>query len=904
MLPRFLCRPLIATLALVAALALPTMASATSKTVVRAAAAPERTVTSVSALERTINYPGSMRARAYVEHGISATSPVGDVAFSVCGPLAAPTGCASGGTPVGVPKAVVAKEAQSDAFTPPSVGWFCFRGNFLGSAVSAPSSAGANAGCFEAVTPTHTSAAPMATSITFGESTRVEVTVDSTAGTPTGQVSLSWCGGGGCGGLNGVPIGTATLSNGRVSLGFKPPHAGSYCFKASYSGSADGKFPGSEGINGPCVTVAAAPTTSKLTLSATSISYGDDVRLRAAVTSATSTPTGSAQFWICGPLPSASGCATGGGLLDFMFLTEDLTTLAQLPNSSAGIFCFRVDYNPDGDHRASSDGGCVTVNRAAPAVRMSLDHATLSYGQGSRVNAEVTAPVRTIEGRVDFWVCGPLPAPTRGCATGGSPAGWKAAGNPACQSCGFTPPAAGLYCYRVEYTGSQNVLPYSAQPDDACLTVLRVPSTTTTGLGSPRTFVYGESVTHDPPLGGGFADVRADAGTPEGKVVFSVCGPLASPAGCAAGGTEFGSSELRKLRDGRAVADMPRLTPRAIGHYCIRGEYEGGQNHVGSSGTASITCFVVGKASVFIYPGAVTKVQGQPDPAPTWELAGFAFGETAATAGVTGAPACSYRAHGQAPATYNDVVTCDGGTLSAANYQFSGWGAGDLTISVATPPDPPVGEAPGGGGDPPAGDGTTPPPVVAAATPAASGAPTARIASPTSGTYTLNAIVPTAFSCAAAVSCVDSRGNRAPGGSLNTSVLGAHRYTVTATAGDGQTGTATISYTVVAPDNRVTISSLRSVPKGGYTIKLRVPGAGRLDVSSGSASGKRVTVRQRVTVKQAGTLTVKVSSARLKKLRAAGRGKAVTIKVSVAFTPTGGDARTVGPRRVRLGAGR
>ena len=81
--------------------------------------------------------------------------------------------------------------------------------------------------------------------------------------------------------------------------------------------------------------------------------------------------------------------------------------------------------------------------------------------------------------------------------------------------------------------------------------------------------------------------------------------------------------------------------------------------------------------------------------------------------------------------------------------------------------------------------------------------PQAVIESPASGgTYAPGAVVPTRFSCAEGEggpgleSCTDSNGGSGTSGMLETSNLGSHTYTVTAKSMDGQTGTASISYTV------------------------------------------------------------------------------------------------------------
>lgn len=103
--------------------------------------------------------------------------------------------------------------------------------------------------------------------------------------------------------------------------------------------------------------------------------------------------------------------------------------------------------------------------------------------------------------------------------------------------------------------------------------------------------------------------------------------------------------------------------------------------------------------------------------------------------------------------------------------------------------------------------------------------PTATIFAPASGgTYAVGQAVATSFSCSEGAgglglaSCADSAGTSTGMGGfghLDTSSMGPHTYTVTATSAGGLKGTASISYTVWAPPT-ATISS----PATGGTYKV------------------------------------------------------------------------------------
>src|SRR5207244_9702004 len=108
-----------------------------------------------------------------------------------------------------------------------------------------------------------------------------------------------------------------------------------------------------------------------------------------------------------------------------------------------------------------------------------------------------------------------------------------------------------------------------------------------------------------------------------------------------------------------------------------------------AGGNYDFPSFVAGehtitKAHLTVTPPSASRKYGDANPAFTATISGFKNAETLGTSGVTGSASCSSPATPASAVSGNPyAITCSIGTLTAGNYDFPTFVAGQLTITKA-----------------------------------------------------------------------------------------------------------------------------------------------------------------------------------------------------------------------------
>jgi hypothetical protein len=175
---------------------------------------------------------------------------------------------------------------------------------------------------------------------------------------------------------NGTQIGIAAMSQGTAFFPGSTLVAGSHSLTASYSGDNDLTASSSSAFT---QTVNQAATTTSVSLSASSINYGQSVTFTAAIHGAYSgTPTGTVTFLDASTTLGSASLASGSA----QFSTSSLTT---------GTHNISAKYSGDSNFTSSTTSGTqtLTVNPATTTTTASASVNPSTYGQSVTLSASV-----------------------------------------------------------------------------------------------------------------------------------------------------------------------------------------------------------------------------------------------------------------------------------------------------------------------------------------------------------------------------------------------------------------------------------------------------------------------------------------------------------------------------------
>jgi hypothetical protein len=226
------------------------------------------------------------------------------------------------------------------------------------------------------------------------DTANLSVTGASSPPDPTGTVTFFLCkvaAGADCS-SNGTNVGTGVLNGGTnlkdgIASAISPNVndgasgalvPGHYCFRAEWPG--DVNYPGAATFTDgslECFEVAKLPTTTVTTPSSATITLTDSITDTAVVTgtAAGGDPTGTVNFFVCGPMAAGTCAAPGGtavaGNPKTLVADSDPNTYTSSATSglftpgAVGRYCFRAEYGGSLVYDPSSDSGaneCFTVN--------------------------------------------------------------------------------------------------------------------------------------------------------------------------------------------------------------------------------------------------------------------------------------------------------------------------------------------------------------------------------------------------------------------------------------------------------------------------------------------------------------------------------------------------------------
>jgi hypothetical protein len=150
-------------------------------------------------------------------------------------------------------------------------------------------------------------------------------------------------------------------------------------------------------------------------------------------------------------------------------------------------------------------------------------------------------------------------------------------------------------------------------------------------------------------------------------------------------------------------------------------------------------------------------------------------------------------------------------------------------------------------------------------------------------------------------------GSAPSGQPVDTSTVGTHTFTVTATSTDGQRTQRTIAYHVDRPTNQFTIKRISSGRNGQQTLLINVPGPGEIDLLETAwlsqrahatallrpAPGRFVLARTNVRVSAAGTIGITIRPNTRGQQLVDRLSGPITVRLWASYTPRNGTQRNI-----------
>ena len=422
------------------------------------------------------------------------------------------------------------------------------------------------------------------TAVALGTSVTDQATVSGTgAGTPTGTVTFTFFSNGTCSGTGGA-AGKGTLTSGVANSSSEGPLvAGSYSFKASYSG--DSNYQSSVGGCEP-FTVGTGTTVTTTSVQSggqtvTTVALGSSVTDQATVSgSGAGTPTGTVTFtFFSNNTCSGTGTAAGKGTL-----TSGVANSSSEGPLTAGSYSFEASYGGDANYQ-SSVGACepFTVGTATTVTTTTVQQggsAVTAVALGSSVTDQATvsgtgagAPTGTVT--FTFYS-------DSTCSGAGSAAGKGTLTSGVANSSSEGPLTAGSYSFEASYGGDSNYQSSVGACEPFTVgTATTVTTTTVQQGGSAVTAVaLGSSVTDQATVSG------TGAGIPTGTVTFT----FFTNGTCSGTGTPAGTGTLAS-----GVANSSTEASLDAGSYSFEASYGGDSNYQSSVGACEP--FTVGTAT-------------------------------------------------------------------------------------------------------------------------------------------------------------------------------------------------------------------------------------------------------------------------------------------------------------------